>query len=131
MREGRLRRRTLLVAATALVAAPARPPGNGAQIGWHAGPAGGRTDPFVTWACETVQLRTGLRVRRVDRLDWADVVCFAHASAGLTGMRPIAWRNGLVGVTRRGAGRAEADHFAAFLASEAATAHALALAARA
>ena len=118
-------RRTLLGIAAALVGGPAtaKPAlGDAGSILWYAGPAGARTDPFMTWACEAMHLRTGLRVQRTDCAEAADVVCAAGPeAAGLTRLRPIAWRRGVAGLTRHGAERAGAEQFAAFLAGEAAT----------
>ena len=134
MLQGGLRRRTLLGVATVLAGGRARAGsalGQLEPIRWYAGPVGARTDPFVTWACETMHLRTGLRVKRTNHPETADVVCAADAgAAGMTRSRPIAWRNGCAGLTRRGAGQAGAEQFAAFLAGEAATLHALTLAQR-
>ena len=130
MPQGGLHRRTLLGVATALVGGPASARSASSQleaVRWYAGHLGPRTDPFVTWACEAMHLHTGLRVKRTDHPEAADVVCATRAgAAGLARVRPIAWRNGLAGLTRHGADRTGAEQFAAFLAGEAATAHALA-----
>ncbi len=98
-------------------------------MAWYVGPATGRTDPFVPWACEAMQARTGLRVRRTLDITAADIVCTTRPDAealGLRGMRPIAWRGGqsVAGVGARARWGGEPARFVAFLAGRSATAQA-------